>query len=98
MLGVKVHKSVHNLGEKISKASHSLGNRYYPNATKSNKSVIGANSQEGLENTGNSTDQHQEPKKFNAVTKPRDYTTNIQHSRIEKQRKEKPKDKHNPFL
>jgi hypothetical protein len=98
MLGVKVSKANHNLGEKISKASYSLGNRYYSNVSKSNKNHISADSKDGIDNTGNSTSQHFEPKKFNIVPKTPNYTTNITHSTIEKQRKQKHKENHNSFI
>jgi hypothetical protein len=98
MLGVKVPKSTHNLGEKISKASYSLGNRYYSNVAKSFKNHISTDSKEGIDNHGNSTSQHHEPKTFNHVPTPRNYTTNITHSTIEKQRREKPKEKFDKFI
>ena len=98
MLGVKVPKSTHNLGEKISKASYSLGNRYYSNAAKAVKNHISTDSKDGIENNGNSTSQHLEPNKFSHVPKPRNYTSNISYSSIEKQRREKPKEKFNKFI
>lgn len=98
MLGVKISKSKHNLGEKISKASYSLGNRYYSNVSKPNRTHILTDSKDGLENHGNSTDQHSEPKKFNQIPKTPNYTTNITHSTIEKQRKQKHKDKPNNYI
>ena len=99
MLGVKNSKIHHGLGQKSSKSSQSLGVKDYKNETKTNRNINPADSKDGLENNSNSTAQYQEPKKFNAVVvKSPNYTNNIQHSSIEKQRKEKPKDKHNHFI
>jgi hypothetical protein len=96
MLGVKVPKSTRNLGEKISKASYNLGNRYYSNASRKLQRAIQSDSKDGIENSGNGS-IHMDPYKFNKVPRAPNYTTNITHSSIEKQRKVKPQDKATKF-
>ncbi len=86
MLGIKTFKPHRTLGVKHHKIKLALGNKYFHNINNESNHIM-AHSKDGIiYNNHNSVDVQREPMKHTEF-KPKNYTKDIRHSRIEKARR-----------
>jgi hypothetical protein len=96
MLGIKTFKPHRTLGVKLHKIKLALGNKHY-SGMKSESNNMMAHTDDGIiHNDFNSTDVQREPMKHSQY-KQKNYTKDIRHSTIEKQRRKKNDDHDKEF-
>jgi hypothetical protein len=98
MLGIKKYKPHRTLGRKIQKIDLALGNKHYGSGMKNGESNNMMNHTDDgiIHNDFNSTDVQREPMKHTEY-KQKNYTKDIRHSSIEKQRRKKNDDHDKEF-